>query len=84
MGRRELATRVARRGGDFIDEAPRDVVFAQLTRPSRPLTVIDGAKQRLARGGVATRDWDGAARLSVRSVDQLREARATAKADAAQ
>jgi len=45
---------------------------------------IDGAKQRLARGGVATRDWDGAARLSVRSVDQLREARATAKADAAQ
>lgn len=33
---------------------------------------IDGAKARLAKSTVATRDWAGAARVKVRSVDELR------------
>jgi len=34
---------------------------------------IDGAKARLAKGTVKTREWDGAARKVVRSVEELRE-----------
>ena len=33
---------------------------------------IDGARQRLSRGTARTRTWQGAARLAVRSVDELR------------
>ncbi|WP_413990397.1 alpha-glucosidase/alpha-galactosidase [Labrys okinawensis] len=36
---------------------------------------IDGAKARLARAKVPKRDWQGAARLPVRSIDELRAER---------
>ncbi|MEO1017983.1 MAG: alpha-galactosidase [Pseudomonadota bacterium] len=35
---------------------------------------IDAARARLANSKVATRDWQGAARLDIRSVDEVREA----------
>jgi alpha-galactosidase len=37
---------------------------------------IDGAKKRLQTASAPTRDWQGAARRPVRSVEELREARA--------
>ncbi|WP_152046800.1 alpha-glucosidase/alpha-galactosidase [Aureimonas psammosilenae] len=38
---------------------------------------IPAARERLSRGTVKTRDWAGAARLPVRSVDEVREATAS-------
>ena len=38
---------------------------------------IAAAKQRLEKPLVKTRNWDGAARLKVRTVDELRQAKAT-------
>jgi alpha-galactosidase len=38
---------------------------------------IPAAKKRLKKPKVATREWDGAARLKVRSVEELRKAKAT-------
>ena len=41
---------------------------------------IPGARKRLENPRVKTRDWEGAARLQVRSVDTLREVQARKKA----
>ena len=38
---------------------------------------IDGAKERLSKSNVKTRSWSGAARLQTRSVEQLREQKAS-------
>ncbi|MCY1289058.1 hypothetical protein D9M70_381330 [compost metagenome] len=41
---------------------------------------IDGAKERLSRATVKTREWNGAARRQVRSLDELRAERQAARA----
>ena len=35
--------------------------------------MVSAAKERLAKSTVKTREWDGAARKRVRSVEELRE-----------
>lgn len=40
---------------------------------------VDGAKERLSRGKVKTRDWKGAASRSVRSIEELRAEKAALK-----
>jgi alpha-galactosidase len=44
---------------------------------------IAGARERLSRATVKTRDWNGAARRQVRSVDEIRAERQETKARAA-
>jgi alpha-galactosidase len=44
---------------------------------------MDGAKKRLASASTRTKDWEGAARRPVRSVEELREARARKEASIA-
>ena len=55
--------------GVVVDE----MVVAQAQWLPQYGDAIPGAKARLAKGTVKTKDWAGAARKVVRSVEELRE-----------
>jgi alpha-galactosidase len=61
-----------------------EMVVAQAEWLPQYADAVPAARERLARGRIPTRGSSGAARLSVRGVDELRTARARAKADAAE
>ena len=58
---------------DEVWQMVDEMVVAQAQWLPQYAHAIDGARQRLARATVKTRDWEGAARRTVRSVDELRE-----------
>jgi alpha-galactosidase len=60
-----------------------EMVVAQAEWLPQYAHAIDGAKDRLSRATVKTRDWAGVARRNVRSVEELRAEKA-AKAHAAE
>jgi alpha-galactosidase len=50
-----------------------EMVVAQAQWLPQYKDAVPAAKERLAKGTVKTRDWQGAARKTVRSVEELRE-----------
>ena len=52
-----------------------EMVVAQAEWLPQYADAVPGARERLAKSRIATRDWEGAARLKVRTVDEIREAR---------
>lgn len=58
---------------DEVWQMVDEMVVAQAQWLPQYAGAIDGAKARLAKGTVKTRDWQGAARKVVRSVEELRE-----------
>jgi alpha-galactosidase len=58
---------------DEVWQMVDEMVVAQAQWLPQYAGAIDGAKARLARATVKTRDWAGAARRPVRSVEELRE-----------
>ncbi|HEV7304650.1 alpha-glucosidase/alpha-galactosidase [Ensifer sp.] len=57
-----------------------EMVVAQSQWLPQYAHAIDGARERLSRATVKTRDWAGAARRQVRSLDELRAERQAARA----
>jgi alpha-galactosidase len=57
---------------DEVWQMVDEMVVAQAQWLPQYADAIPAAKERLARASVKTRDWQGAARKSVRSVDELR------------
>jgi alpha-galactosidase len=60
---------------DEVWQMVDEMVVAQAQWLPQYAGAIDGAKARLAKATVKTRDWEGAARRAVRSVEELREVR---------
>ena len=60
---------------DEVWQMVDEMVVAQAQWLPQYAGAIDGAKARLAKATVRTREWDGAARRAVRSVEELREVR---------
>ena len=58
---------------DEVWQMVDEMVVAQAQWLPQYAGAIEGAKARLAKGTVKTRDWQGAARKVVRSVEELRE-----------
>jgi alpha-galactosidase len=58
---------------DEVWQMVDEMVVAQAQWLPQYAGAIDGAKARLAKGTVKTREWEGAARRVVRSVEELRE-----------
>jgi alpha-galactosidase len=58
---------------DEVWQMVDEMVVAQAPWLPQYADAIPGAKARLARATVRTRDWEGAARKVVRSVEELRE-----------
>src|SRR6218665_70214 len=58
---------------DEVWQMVDEMVVAQAQWLPQYAGAIDGARARLAKGTVKTREWDGAARRVVRSVEELRE-----------
>jgi alpha-galactosidase len=50
-----------------------EMVVAQAQWLPQYADAVPGAKERMAKSTVRTRDWEGAARKRVRSVEELRE-----------
>ena len=64
---------------DEVWQMVDELLVAQAQWLPQYADAIDGAKARLAKGSVKTRDWAGAARQHVRSVDEMRADRARTK-----
>ncbi len=60
-----------------------EMVVAQAKWLPQYARAIDAAKERLARATVATREWKGAARREVRSIEEIRAEKEAAKLRAA-
>jgi alpha-galactosidase len=58
---------------DEVWQMVDEMVVAQAQWLPQYAHAVPAAKERLARGTVKTREWDGAARRKVRSVEELRE-----------
>jgi alpha-galactosidase len=58
---------------DEVWQMVDEMVVAQAQWLPQYAGAVDGAKARLAKGTVKTREWEGAARRVVRSVEELRE-----------
>jgi alpha-galactosidase len=58
---------------DEVWQMVDEMVVAQAKWLPQYAEAIPAAKERLAKGTIKTRDWEGAARRKVRSVEELRE-----------
>jgi alpha-galactosidase len=58
---------------DEVWQMVDEMVVAQAKWLPQYADAVPAAKERLAKGTVKTRDWEGAARKKVRSVEELRE-----------
>jgi alpha-galactosidase len=58
---------------DEVWQMVDEMVVAQAQWLPQYKDAVPAARERLAKGTVKTRDWEGAARRTVRSVEQLRE-----------
>jgi alpha-galactosidase len=58
---------------DEVWQMVDEMVVAQAKWLPQYADAIPAAKERLAKGTIKTRDWEGAARRKVRSVEELRE-----------
>ena len=61
-----------------------EMIVAQAEWLPQYAAAIPAAKERLAKGTVKTRDWEGVARREVRSIEQLRADKAAKQAQAAE
>ena len=60
-----------------------EMVVAQADWLPQYADAVPAAKERLAKGTVKTRDWEGVARREVRSIEQLRADKAAKQVEAA-